>query len=99
MGMTKNYILKVLENCSEHDFGQQAIEWAIGTGRVQLTGDLQTDLRAIMGEPGQPPEKYDEIIEAYRQAIDQVNAAAMAALTNSGLLEEINRPRSLARAA
>ena len=51
MGMTKNYFLKVLERCSEHQFGQDAVEWAIISGWVKLTGDFQTDLRTIMGEP------------------------------------------------
>lgn len=97
MGMTKNYLLKLLENCSEHDFGQQAVEWAIYTGRVQITGnDLQADLRTIMGEPGQSPAKYDEIIIGYRQVRAELDAAAMDTLTNSGLLEEILRPVPLA---
>lgn len=92
MGMSKNYLLKVLENCSEHQFGQDAVEWAIITGRVQLTGVLETDLRAIMGNPGELPETYDRIIEEYRSACADREAAAMSALTNSGLLEEILRP-------
>ncbi len=55
MGMTKNYLLKILENCSEHQFGQDAVEWAIVSGWITLTGDLQTDLKTIMGEPNTCP--------------------------------------------
>jgi hypothetical protein len=51
MGMTKQYLLKILENCSDEQFGQDAVEWAIISGWIQLTGNLQTDLRTIMGEP------------------------------------------------
>jgi len=50
----KNYLLTVLQQCSEHQFGQDAIEWAIVTGRVQLTYDLETDVRLIMGDIPSP---------------------------------------------
>lgn len=96
MGMTKNYLLKVLENCSENQFGQDTVEWAIISGRLRLAGDLQTDLRAIMGEPGEPPVKYDELIEAYRRVCADNEAAMMDAFAQSGLLEEILRPAPLA---
>ena len=59
MGMMKNYLLNLLQQCSEEKFGQDAIEWAIVSGRVHLTYDLDRDLRAVMS-------RYDEIIEAYR---------------------------------
>ena len=61
MGMMKNYVLKLLEQCSEEQFGQDAIEWAIGTGLVHLSYDLGKDVQAIM-------PKYDQIIEAYRRS-------------------------------
>jgi hypothetical protein len=61
MGMMKNYLLKLLQQCSEEQFGQDAIEWAIGTGLVRLTYDLERDVRESMS-------RYDEIIEAYRRA-------------------------------
>jgi hypothetical protein len=32
MGMMKNYVLTLLQQCSEKQFGQDAIEWAIVTG-------------------------------------------------------------------
>lgn len=64
MGMMKNYLLKLLAQCSEENFGQNAIEWAIGSGLVRLTYDLDRDIRQTMS-------KYDEIIEAYRSSLAQ----------------------------
>ena len=61
MGMMKNYLLKLLERCSEEKFGQDAIEWAVGAGLVRLTYDLDYDVHESMS-------RYDEIIEAYRRA-------------------------------
>ena len=62
MGMMKNYLLRLLERCSEEKFGQDAIEWAIVTGLVRLTYDLDRDVRESMS-------RYDEIIEAYRRSL------------------------------
>ncbi|HEV2209076.1 MAG TPA: hypothetical protein VG167_09905 [Verrucomicrobiae bacterium] len=62
--MMKNYLLKVLEHCSVEQFGQNAIEWAITTGRVTLGYSLEQDVEAIM-------LRYDEIIEAYRASVAQ----------------------------
>ena len=59
MGMIKNYLLTLLQQCSEEQFGQNVIEWAIDTGRVHLSYDLDTDIRSIMS-------RYDELIETYR---------------------------------
>ncbi len=64
MGMMKNYLLKVLQQCSEEQFGQDAIEWAIVSGLVHLTYDVERDVREIMS-------RYDEIIEAYRRTLAQ----------------------------
>ena len=64
MGMMKNYQLRLLEQCSEEKFGQDAIEWAIVSGAVQLTYDLDRDIRECM-------TRYDEIIEAYRRSLSQ----------------------------
>jgi len=61
MGMMKNYVLTLLQQCSEKQFGQDAIEWAIVTGLVRLSYDLDTDVHSIMS-------RYDEIIEAYRKS-------------------------------
>lgn len=60
----KNYLLNLLQQCSEEKFGQDAIEWAIVSGRVHLTYDLDRDIRESMS-------RYDEIIEGYREALAQ----------------------------
>ena len=59
MGMMKNYLLNLLQQCSEEKFGQDAIEWAVISGLVRLTYDLDRDVRESMS-------RYDEIIEGYR---------------------------------
>ena len=64
MGMMKNYLLNLLQQCSEEKFGQDAIEWAIVSGRVHLTYNLDRDIRETMS-------RYDEIIEGYRVALAQ----------------------------
>jgi hypothetical protein len=69
MGMMKNYLLKLLEQCSEEKFGQDAIEWAIVSGLVPLTYDLERDVRESMS-------RYDEIIEGYRRALAQAPVGA-----------------------
>ena len=93
MGLLKNYLLRVIENCSEHAFGQDAVEWAIITGRVTLTGDLQTDLITIMGQPGKPETgQYDQICEDYRRSCNDLEEAVQQSTAFTGLLEEINRP-------
>ena len=63
----KNYLLKLLEHCSEEHFGQLAIEWAIVTGVVRLTYDFDRDVRESMS-------RYDEIIEAYRSSLANAKA-------------------------
>ena len=88
----KNYLLNVLEKCSEEQFGQDAVEWAVVSGHVTLTYDLQTDVRAIMGEGG---ANYDEIIEAYRRTTAEHGAALLDLYHASGLMEEILRPLPL----
>ena len=64
MGMMKNYLLTLLQQCSEEQFGQDAIEWALGVGLVRLSYELDADVRSIMS-------RYDEIIEAYRRSVAQ----------------------------
>ena len=64
MGMMKNYLLKLLQHCSEEQFGQDAIEWAVVTGLVCLSYELDKDVREIMS-------RYDEIIEVYRRSLAQ----------------------------
>jgi pantothenate kinase len=62
MGMMKNYLLTLLQQCSEEQFGQNAIEWAIVSGLVHLSYELDADVRLIM-------LRYDEIIIGYRRSI------------------------------
>jgi hypothetical protein len=66
MGMMKNYLLTLLQQCSVEQFGQDAIEWAIVAGLVRLSYELDADVRSIM-------LRYDEIIEAYRRSLAQAN--------------------------
>lgn len=67
MGMMKNYLLNLLQQCSEEQIGQDAIEWAIVSGRVSLSYNLEGDVQTIMSS-------YDDIIEAYRKARGQYQA-------------------------
>jgi len=62
MGMMKNYLLNLLQQCSEEQFGQDAIEWAVSSGKVRPTYQLERDVREVMS-------RYDEIIESYRAAL------------------------------
>ena len=64
MGMMKNYLLNLLQQCSEEKFGQDAIEWAVVSGLVRLTYELDRDIRETMS-------RYDEIIEKYRVSLAQ----------------------------
>jgi len=51
-------------------FGQEAVEWAILSGLITLTYDLEQDLRLIMGEPGKPETgAYPSIVEAFQRII------------------------------
>ena len=93
MAAMKKYLLTLLENCSDENFGQEAVEWAILSGRITRTYDLQTDLRAIMGEPGQPETgRYSEFVEAYQRQCREHGDALVAVYEASGLLAEILRP-------
>ena len=69
MGMMKNYLLNLLQQCSEEQFGQDAIEWAIVSGLVHLTYDSDHDVHEIMS-------RYDEIIERYRRSLTQATQPA-----------------------
>ena len=59
MGMLKNYLLRVITVCApDNGFAQEAIEHAILTNQVTLTGDFDIDQQAVRG-------RYDSIIEKY----------------------------------
>ncbi len=87
MGMMKNYLLKVLHQCSEEKFGQDAIEGAIVSGLVRLSYDLDRDVRETMS-------RYDEIIEGYRLSLAQ----AARKVTNQHAPMERAVPRRRAKA-
>ncbi|HVM50949.1 MAG TPA: hypothetical protein VMU04_23175 [Candidatus Acidoferrum sp.] len=90
----KNYLLTLLEHCSEEQFGQDAVEWAIVTGFIQLSYDLEADLRLIMGEPGRPETgRYDDIVEAYQRVVRQNYQALIESY--GPVLEGLNRPGPL----
>ena len=79
MGMVKNYLIGLVCLCSEEAFGQDAVDWAIETGLVQLTYHREQDLRLIMGEPGKPETgQYDAIIEAYQRFLAEEHEATPA---------------------
>jgi hypothetical protein len=46
----KNYFLNLLHQCSEERFGQDAIEWAIVSGRIPIVCNLPTDLHTIFDQ-------------------------------------------------
>jgi len=76
MGMLKHYLIGLVGLRSEEAFGQEAVDWAIETGLVQLTYERDQDLRLIMGEPGRPETgRYDAIIQDYRRYLAEKAAA------------------------
>ena len=84
--MMKNYVLTLLQQCSEEQFGQDAIESAIVSGLVHLSYELNADVRSIM-------LRYDEIIEAYRRSIAQANdelRKAPAPMKRAGIRRQID---------
>jgi len=95
MGMMKKYLLNLLTLCSDEQFGQDAVEWAIMNGNIHLTYTLQEDLRLIMGEPGKPETgQYDAIVEAYRRVLQQHYNSLVQSYRP--LLEELNRSNPVA---
>ena len=83
--MMKQYLLKVLHQCSEEKFGQDAIEWAIVSGFVRLTYNLDSDIREVMS-------RYDLIIEAYRRS--QAQATDRPPLTPAPMERAVPRRRA-----
>ena len=72
----KRYFETVLHHCSDQRTGQDAVEWAIVSGLVTLTYDLDTDLRTIM-------EQYSEIITAYQAHLHREAAPTWAEQLNA----------------
>jgi hypothetical protein len=73
MGMMKNYLLKLQEQCSVQQFGQDAIEWAVISGWIKLTYHLDDDVRIIM-------DQYDNLIDAYRRRIADLEEQTLDAM-------------------
>lgn len=63
MGMLKHYLLRLITVCSPDDgFAQDAIEHAIFSNHVRLTGNLKTDQHTVLSQ-------YNSIIENYQDAV------------------------------
>src|ERR1019366_2335409 len=109
MSAMKNYLLKLLENCSDEAFGQDAVEHAILTGAFKPSYVLETDLRFIFSpvpdpatallEPARPETHYDRFCAAYRDTCRKNESVLAASYEHSGLLEEILRNVPLSQAA
>ena len=98
MGMMKKYLLNLLTLCSDEQFGQDAVEWAIMSGQLQSTYNLQEDLRLIMGEPGKPETgQYQALCDLWRRTCREHEAALLDSY--QPLLEELNRSVPLSHAA
>ena len=105
MAMLGDYLLKLLERCSDQQFGQDAVQFGITTGRIQLSYHLETDLQRIFAPvPGQletenskPETVYDQLCEAWRQECRATNEQLLESYRESGLMEEILRPLSFAQ--
>lgn len=66
----KEYLLTLLQTCApENGFAQDALEFAITSGLIRLTYQLEADTRLLM-------ENYDAILSAYRAARSQTLVAA-----------------------
>jgi hypothetical protein len=90
MSQIKNYLLTLLEHCSDENFGQEAVEHAIVQGHVTLTYDLETDLRTIMGQPGRPETGlYDQLCEQYRNVTREHTQTLVDIYETSDLMAEI----------
>ena len=86
----KEYLLKLLELCSDENFGQEAVEYGILNGHLKLTYDLQTDLQTIMGEPNHPETGcYDQLCALYRAVTRSHTETLVSLYETSGLMAEI----------
>ncbi len=102
MGMMKNYYLQLLALCSDEQFGQDAVDWAIRNNLVPLTYNLEQDLRTIMGEPGRPETSlYDRLCEVWRRHCDELRQIEQddPGFVSDAILKELNRSRPYPLAA
>jgi hypothetical protein len=95
MGMMKNYLLNLLCLCSDQQLGQDAVEWAVVSGHIRLSYNLEADLRLVMGEPGKPETgKFPDLLEHYQRMVQQNNELLIESY--QPLLEELLHPIPLA---
>ena len=81
MGTLKNYLLRLIGECGgDNAFAQDAIEHAILTNQVKLTGHFETDQQTILS-------RYDSIIETYHQTMRRNQQVLMA--SHGPLVEKI----------
>ncbi len=99
MGQIKNYLLRLQELCSDQQFGQDAVEWAVLSGWFKPTYHLEADLRRIFapaednleirkaGALGKPETLYDQMCEAWRRRCRELDEQSWESM--QPLLEEI----------
>ena len=84
------YLEKLVEQCSDQRFGQDAVQWAVMMDLVTISWtDIEADARLLMAQ-------YDAICDAYQNDCRRNQALLAEAYRDSGLLEEILRPIPLA---
>jgi hypothetical protein len=89
MSAIKNYYLTLLEHCSEERFGQEAVEWAILTGRIKPTCNLPDDLTAIFTADDGGNTPYDLAVEGYQRQCQEHGDALVQLYRATGLLEQV----------
>ncbi len=83
MGMLKHYLLRLITVCApDNAFAQDAIEHAIFSGHVRLTGNLETDQHTVLSQ-------YDAIIENYQHVVRRRSVAQ--ADNSTPMLERIEQ--------
>ncbi len=69
------YLIRLLHECSEEKFVQDAIEWAIVTGLFAPTYHLAEDLNLLLGSGAATTRHLDFILQAYTNHFPQQQAA------------------------
>ena len=95
MGMLKRYLENFVGQCSDQATGQDAVLWAVQSGRFKLSFTLDDDLTRMMGSPDPAADvkeerEYDRIITEY-QAMLQTNRDALVE-SYEPLFEQIHAP-------
>ena len=74
MGMLKHYLLRLFTACApENTFDQDAIEHAIFTNHVRLTGNLEADQHTVLSQYGAIIESYHHVVQHH--SVAQVDAS------------------------